>query len=383
MRLTFTCLAFTVVPALIACAPVSAGRTPIADIAQVKPAPAAVSTERHDLLLKLPPKARLAAIRRARVWKAVDIPSANLRTGPDSPDAFAPGATVRCDYRDKEMSGRTPKFACIIPPDDELKVKYGADNGEVFAEVAATRLVSALGFAADRMYPVRIECRGCPADPHESKREPREMVVFDPAAVERKLKGELLETKTDSGWAWPELELVDEAAGGAPRAHRDALKLLAVLLQHGDNKAAQQRLFCADEAPPSGGEDDAICAEPWMMMQDLGVTFGRANLFNRNAAGSVNFEKWTSVPIWADGAACFGNLGQSQTGTLDRPRIGDAGRKFLADLLVQLSDAQLHDLFDVARFAQRKTDSVRAATTAQWVEAFKAKRDQIVNRTCS
>ena len=40
---------------------------------------------------------------------------------------------------------------------------------------------------------------------------------------------------------------MQEAAGGAPRAHRDALKLLAVFIQHTDNKAAQQRLVCVSD----------------------------------------------------------------------------------------------------------------------------------------
>jgi hypothetical protein len=179
---------------------------------------------------------------------------------------------------------------------------------------------------------------------------------------------------------------VDEAAGGAPRAHRDALKLLAVVLQHSDNKPEQQRLVCAGEShgkhAKKSEHDDEVCAEPWMMIQDLGLTFGRSNLFNRNVPGSANFDEWSQVPVWTDASRCIGMLAPSQSGTLDNPRIGEAGRKFLASLLVQLSDAQLRDLFAVARFPQRKTATVRAATADQWVEAFKKKRDQIVNRTC-
>ena len=33
----------------------------------------------------------------------------------------------------------------MIPPDDELKVKFGPDNGEVYAEVAASRLLLGAG----------------------------------------------------------------------------------------------------------------------------------------------------------------------------------------------------------------------------------------------
>lgn len=340
--------------------------------------PAAARTGRTGSL-KLSPKARLAAIRRAHVWAPTRVGSMDLKAGPAAADAFAPNELVTCQYRDKPMTGATPKFTCVVGQDDELKVKYGVENGEVYAEVAATRLLWALGFAADRVYPVRVACQGCSADPHTNKRETKDQVLFDPAAVERKMKGTPIEISTDSGWAWPELDEVQEAAGGAPVAHRDALKLLAVFVQHTDNKAAQQRLICA------GGDEgeDGPCEEPWMMIQDLGRTFGRANLFNRNAASSVNFEQWSQVPIWTEAPGCIGNLAPSQSGSLENPIIVEAGRKFLADLLVQLSDAQLRDLFEAARFPQRKTASVRAATSQQWVEAFKKKRDQIVNRSCS
>lgn len=339
--------------------------------------PAAASGQRSSLS-RLSPKARLAAIRRAQVWAPTKVASMDLKAGPSGPGAFAPNELVACQYRDKAMGGATPKFTCVIGHDDELKVKYGVENGEVYGEVAATRLLWALGFPADRMYPVRVACQGCSRDPHTHKHETKDQVVFDPAAVERRMAGTTMEVSKDSGWAWTELDEVQEAAGGAPRAHRDALKLLAVFLQHTDNKPAQQRLVCVSDEEGRGDS----CEEPWMMVDDVGLTFGRANLFNRNAVGSVNFEQWSQVPVWKEATGCTGNLSPSQSGSLDNPRIGEAGRKFLADLLVQLSDAQLRDLFETARFPQRRTSSVRAATTEQWVDAFKQKRDQIVNRTC-
>jgi len=53
-------------------------------------------------------------------------------------------------------------------------------------------------------------------------------------------------------------------------------------------------------------------------------------------------------------------------------------------LLEQLTDTQLYDLFDVARFASRvRADGTREATSVNaWVSAFKQKRDEIVRRTC-
>jgi hypothetical protein len=338
----------------------------------------AAGAHQHGASLKVSPKARLAAIRKAQVWAPTRVASMNLKIGPPGRDAFAPDELVTCHFRHKVMTGATPKFNCVVGQDDEVKIKYGAENGEVYGEVAATRLLWALGFQADRMYPVRVACQGCSSDPHTNKRETAAQVLFDPAAIERKMKGRAIEASPDSGWAWPELDEVQEAAGGAPRAHRDALKLLAVFLQHTDNKPAQQRLVCVDD---DEGEGDT-CEEPWMMVQDLGLTFGRANLFNRDTVGSVNFEQWSHVSIWSNSPGCIGDLAPSQSGSLENPRISEAGRKFLADLLVQLSDEQLRDLFETARFPRRRTSSVRAATTDEWVDAFRKKRDQIVNRTC-
>ena len=64
------------------------------------------------------------------------------------------------------------------------------------------------------------------------------------------------------------------------------------------------------------------------------------------------------VPVWTGATVCIGNLAPSQSGTLDNPHIGKAGRKFLADLLVQLSDAQLHDLFETpASHSERRRAS--------------------------
>jgi hypothetical protein len=95
----------------------------------------------------------------------------------------------------------------------------------------------------------------------------------------------------------------------------------------------------------------------------------------------VNFSEWSRMPIWkASTSGCVGNLPRSwRNGTLDHPHIGEAGRAFLAGLLSQLTDVQLHDIFEVSRFTRRDP----RATVDDWVNAFKQKRAEIVNRRCS
>ena len=86
--------------------------------------------------------------------------------------------------------------------------------------------------------------------------------------------------------------------------------------------------------------------------------------------------------MWKNADSCIGDLPASQSGSLENPQISEAGRQFLSGLLMQLSDAQLRDLFDVSRFAERKEGTRRPPTVDEWVDAFKKKRGEIASRTC-
>jgi hypothetical protein len=327
------------------------------------------------------PAPRASVIRRAQIWTASNISTRNLAEGPRGPGAFAPGETVRCKYVSKELSGNSPKFACLAGPDDELKVKFGGTNGEVYAELLATRLLWALGFGADRMYRVTVICEGCPKEFGGIARPGGES-RFSPALVERKLAGDEWDGEGGSGWAWNELELVQSEHGGATREHRDALTLLAVMLQHTDNKPQQQRILCLGELKRSG-----TCARPLLMLSDVGLTFGRASYTNVNEASGANLSGWLKTPVWRDAVGCVGNLPRSLTGTLHYPVIGEQGRAFLARLLTRLSDRQLTDLFESAAVTHRLREPGRARSgfpaVAEWVSAFKDKRQQIVDRRCA
>ena len=246
----------------------------------------------------------------------------------------------------------------------------GRGNGEIYATVAATRLLWALGFDADAIYPVIVDCRGCPARLGGAARGP--VHRFDYAAIERPHPGVPLRSAARVGWAWPDLDRIDPAAGGAPVAQRDALKLLAALLQHTDNKAEQQELVCVGQP----ADDAAPCRRPVMFLHDVGKTFGQANLFNAARLASVNLTAWTAAPVWKDRAQCVANLPRAFTGSLDYPRISEGGRSFLGGLLARLTDAQLRDLFTVARFAERD------GTVEAWVSGFRQKRAEIAETRC-
>jgi hypothetical protein len=321
---------------------------------------------------------RSSYFRRAQVWQRMETSSADVMRGPSDVHGFEPNAVVPCEYEPLTLGGNSPKFACQIDPSDTVKVKYGTSNGEVFAEVAATRLAWALGFGADRVYPVQISCKKCPSSVAGGEGSAgRVLVEF--AAIERKLPARS-PLGIDDGWSWHDLESVSEADGGAPRSHRDALKLFAVFLQHTDTKMPQQRLVCLDAT------DAVTCARPLMMLNDLGLTFGRASRLNTNATSSANLELWSQTPVWRDRTRCVGNLPRSFSGTLENPAVSEAGRAFLAERLNQLSDKQIEQLFTVARFDRRARDprdpGSAPATVREWVDAFKARRAEITATHC-
>jgi hypothetical protein len=190
--------------------------------------------------------------------------------------------------------------------------------------------------------------------------------TFDHAVVERRLEGRRIEAVPDQGWAWYELDQIDEAAGGAPRAHVDALKLLALVIAHWDNKAENQRLICL----PGGDLPDGGCARPLAMIQDVGASFGPVKL---------DLPNWRATPVWADARACRVSMEHLPWGggTFPAQTISEGGRRFLLGLLEQLSETQLQDLFQGARIEASEGVTAEGRQPAAWAAAFRDKVRQI------
>src|SRR5687767_15234057 len=103
-------------------------------------------------LKKLTVAERQQVMERANVWRSINTSSLNLISGPVLPASLRIPAAVTCTFvfPDKPVSGATPKFQCDLGKGDEVKVKYGEKNGEVYAEVAASRLLWEIGRASCR-----------------------------------------------------------------------------------------------------------------------------------------------------------------------------------------------------------------------------------------
>jgi hypothetical protein len=284
---------------------------------------------------------------------------------------------LSCRFVLKRLSGTTPKFNCVLDTGEEVRIKYGK-GAEIPAEAAATRLLRTLGFVADEIALVRrLRCYGCPLEPFTTSRAVQtvkagavyEQVLdyddfhdFEWVALERKHDAWPIETELQEGWAFPELNRIDAAKGGAPRAHVDALRLVAVFLAHWDNKSENQRLVCQSRDWPDG----QACATPVMMLQDLGATFGPRK---------ISLRRWRVSNIWADRAQCritMRHLPYSGA-TFQDVQVGEEGRQLAARLLQRLSDDDIADLFRGARFDQRRGLFSDVRPVADWAAAFKVR----------
>jgi hypothetical protein len=329
-------------------------------------------------------ESRTAALAGARVWQAPAIPvgQANLRDNPPGAQ-FSPDRDLECRFTVRNVGGTTPKFYCELPNGDIVKIKYGEGNPELPAEVAASRLLTALGFWSDRMFVVRaVRCLGCPPFPFKALRclertgvrsiclagssKDGEAVTFPFAVVERRLDGRVIESVEDEGWGWYELDAVDPARGGSSRAEVDALRLMAVFLAHWDNKGPNQRLVC----PPGADRPDGGCERPIAIMQDLGATFGPLKL---------DLHNWREGRVWQDARSCAVSMEHLPWGggTFPEARISEGGRQLLLGLLEQLTDAQLRDLFEASRVVSHSQLTAEYAHVAAWVNAFKDRVRQI------
>jgi hypothetical protein len=347
---------------------------------------------------------RKDALTRAVLWRPAPEPAelSNLQGQPD--DFFGHKDSLVCKFRPGKTSGSTPKFDCVFEGGELLKVKYGG-SPEIHSEVAATRLMQALGAGADRMYFVeRLRCFGCPEDPQAMLRcisspfaEQRRDCVplygvskasgevevdidygryadFTNVAIERRLEGRAVKADGQAGWGWNELAEVQQGNG---RAERDALRLLAVFLNNWDNRPDNQRLVCIDDGAKMA---DGGCHAPLAYMQDVGATFGYVGA--EKSKRKLDVEGWQAVPIWKDAARCVVSIRSPRLhgATFEDATISESGRAFLAARLSRLGRDQVRALFEGARFDAYEGASPSSRSIDRWVSVFEQKVRAITQR---
>jgi hypothetical protein len=327
----------------------------------VPPPPAAEWARRNDMLA------------RARVFVVESFDAASVDFAEDPNRGFVDTRFTSCRYMPDDVSGTTPKFDCQLPGGEKIKVKYGWTR-EIPSETAATRLLYALGFGADRVSRVEtVRCYGCPMQPFYSRALVNLLALdsyvdaridyasyreFTGVSAERNLDGQPIEAGNARGWAFHELGAIDSSRGGATRAEVDALRLMAIFLHHWDNKSSNQRLTCPGAAA-------ADCTHPLAMIQDVGSEFGPKK---------ADLDAWRARPVWkGDPAACIVSMkGMPYNGgTFEDVSISEEGRRLLGNRLRQISRQQIETLFLAAGF-----DDISA-----WTTAFQDRVRQIIDRS--
>lgn len=321
-------------------------------------------------------------------------------------------------------TGKTPKFDCDLMKLNEqtgklevvkgkkdkpvkLKVKYSTqtvgmpgvtidNNPEIQAEVVATRLMTALGFTADRMFLVKkLNCYGCSADPFKIRtvdqttlKNPR---VFTRSSVEFKVDADEILNNTERGWSYSEVLNPDSFSNNRAVAReqvleRQALFILGGMLQHSDNKADNHRVICDGKLDDRGSCSGKIK----LMIQDLGFTFGGGTMIMQipsclpHCSSKAELKQWSEVPLWfseANGRSCAVNMGFSFE--MKHPTVTNEARKFTAQLLRKFvaGEAGKQRLLDL--FNSGELEASGRGSAAAWAKVFIEKIEEIENPAVS
>ena len=385
-----------------------------------------------------------------------DIPNKDLFKGPDDnffnaanfPGIEEGGAIpITCVFDEETANpndppgGKTAKFGCIYKG-KSIKVKYDpalsvqeptgckvplTANAGLYGEIVATRLMWALGFKVDNMYPTKVTCENCPIDPWGYIRKKAKILdfkdnaikqicpegkfaagkrpetrhegpfVFFPSATEGKIAGEAIITNVKEGWSFKEIFDENASYSQFPKKkkrqiiHREALAVFMAFLSHADSKEDNQRLVCLDKKDKSARS----CDKPFLMVHDPGNVMGRGwapmqNMWEGQKATStikLDLSRWVKSSPWKDGnsSKCTIHVNSHINGTLENQTVSAEGVNFLKSLVSMLSKEQIIDAFKVAliHFAPVSERNSVPPDAEKWGNAFYAKiKTDILDHKC-
>jgi len=260
----------------------------------------------------------------AILWEQVDIPSRDLYLGPG-------GAGMIPDFKGALLLGRQPggnnlKFRIRDREGNEWIAKI-ADEAQ--PEIAAVRLLWGIGYKTEIDYLV----------PSISLAQNGN---FRNVRVEARLKN----VKRDR-WTWASNPFVGTR-------ELDGLKIMMAMFNNWDLKDENNAVLISD-------------AGHHYIISDLGSSFGRLARASQSRSGrSVNDPEGYARSVFIKGAS-DGRVHFAYTGMADHllKGISVENARWLADLLMQLSDRQINDAFRAANY---KPDEI-----GMYAEAFKAR----------
>ena len=251
----------------------------------------------------------------------------------------------------------------------------------MYTEVFASRLLWALGFVADRVYPTKeVVCFDCPVDPFSRPEvDFGSKISFPDASVEYPYSKIKVISESRIGWSFQEINRLRKGGhlSRKTRIEFEALVALMAILVHSSNLTNQQKMILEQK--------DSLKAKGYV--HDLGSTLGSQYRFIGFSYSKSNLQDWRSFPLWEKESKCLFSLKFHDKSYFfsEKIRITESGKEFLVSRLKslvadpQLGDKRLRYLFSVAKFmgADPKVISID-----EWVEVFKEKVKSLQRGRC-
>ena len=255
---------------------------------------------------------------------------------------------IECRFRFSDLGGTTPKFHCVLESGKELRAKYGPGIRDPRR--------SGRHPPADR---ARLRCRHGHAGRTASLSRLSQRTVRDRESRRGDGRAAFIRTCRGSTTRYEDFEWVVDGAEvrGPPdrepisrRAGRSSSSTRSIRRRAARRVRTSTRCGCSRCSSPIGttrprisgwcvcrrhGRRARAAREPFLMLQDVGSTFGPRR---------VDLEAWETSTIWEDRAACKVSMQDLPYGggTFGPTRISERGRRFLARLLDALDRRAAH-----------------------------------------
>ncbi len=273
---------------------------------------------------------------------------------------------------------------------DRIKVKYldapppnhNTRYNEAFTEIAASRILWALGFPSDHEYPAgKANCVGCTRDPFKDNLKANTAnihdtpVTFQIATIGRENGWDEIDPENDETWSWRDVASFyrNGQFSRQQKVEYDAYRMALGLFTYHNAIDVQNRLACAEWK--EGASNPKICVKPMVFVQDLGSTFGKPKTFlGANPRG--RYSAWVKQTVFSNAGKC--ELKYPLDG--DRVPLKEA-QDLLAKRLEKLDRERVKAIFRVARFQlmdqeqlkrlrESGTANVEEAALNEWTDAF-------------
>ena len=339
---------------------------------------------------------RARAEQAAKVYRAPDPdydpvlgynPARGPRRGAPPVDTDGIAKTLNCVANKDERpgAGTTPKFHCSVPgvtDEDGNLIRYKIKphfkgqstdkrNGEIYGEFLSSRFSKALGFFADDEWVADVNCPDCEKSLTKSFQGASFSGSQPAAGIELSL-GRGIDVNCNGKDSGSLAESLQKISASGARAEVDAFKLWLAFIDHGDTKTDNHKFACLKSR--KNADNTRVCDEPVFYVSDMGSTWG----FSTASEKKARLETWLKRdPIVVKDGNCTANA--KSVGDI---RVGEAGRKLLADNLQRLLDSEQQNQ-TITKVFRASRNAERDRPAEEWSREFIRKARMIIDARCS